>query len=508
VAALENAEPMVVPNAGGYKTMPSVFAIREDGRYLVGHSAKHQRITNPEHTAFATKRLIGRRFDSSEVQRSLKDCVYPIISGPNEDPRVELRGRAFTCPEIAGVLLRELKQSAESCLGEEVDSAVITVPAYFNDTQRQCTRDAGRIAGLDVLRIINEPTAAALAYGMGRAGEERIAIYDLGGGTFDMSILEMSDGVVEVLATAGDTFLGGEDFDRRIVDYLADLFEANEGVDLRKGVESLQRLKDVAERVKCELSQCESSEINLPFIHTTPDGPLHLNHVLSRPTLEDLVGDIVERTLKSVERCLADANLKPDEIDQIVVVGGQSRMPLVQAAVTDFFGKRPHKGVNPDEVVAVGAALQASSLVEEYRDVLLLDVTPLSLGVSTRGGHFSRLIDRNTTVPVSKAHIFTTTHDEQSAVRIRVLQGENDLASDNDLLGEFVLAGIPKAPKGEPEIEVSFDIDSSGIVSVSARDLETGREQSITVNSRGTLSEAEMQRIMAESEAWEMQLKA
>jgi molecular chaperone DnaK len=400
-----------------------------------------------------------------------------------------------------------MKRVAEEYLGEPVTDCVITVPAYFNDTQRQCTKDAGRIAGLEVLRIINEPTAAALAYGLGREEEERIAIYDLGGGTFDISILELGDGVVEVLATAGNTFLGGEDFDRYLVEHVLQEFKTTEGIDLSQDLMALQRLKDAAEKAKCDLSIRESTEINLPFIASDAQGPRHLNYALDRATLEGLVDDIVRGTLKSVEQCVQDAGLQASDIDQIVLVGGQTRMPLVQNAVAEFFGKRPHKGVNPDEVVALGAAIQGSSLVEENDSVLLLDVTPLSLGIATFGGHFARLIERNTTVPVSKAHVFTTTRDDQSAVKIRVLQGESGVAFENDLLGEFVLSGIRPAPKGEPEIEVSFDIDANGIVSASARDMATGKEQSITVNATGTLSEEEIVQIIEENELYEVELK-
>jgi molecular chaperone DnaK len=507
VSVVDNGQPAVVPNTGGYKTTPSIFAISQDGKRLVGHLAKRQAITNSKDTVYASKRLIGRRFDSAEVQRSIDLCPYEIVRGPNDDPRIKIGNKTFTCPEIAGIILREMKRVAEEYLGEPVQEAVITVPAYFNDTQRQSTKDAGKIAGLEVLRIINEPTAAALAYGMGRQADEKIAVYDLGGGTFDISILEMSDGVVEVLSTAGNTFLGGEDLDRVIVGHLVEWFEQNEGIDLRSDTMALQRLKDAAEKAKCDLSIRESTEINLPFIASDAQGPRHLNYTLDRPTLEGLVDDIIRGTLKSVEQCVQDAGLQASDIDQIVLVGGQTRMPLVQNAVAEYFGKRPHKGVNPDEVVALGAAIQGSSLVEEQDNVLLLDVTPLSLGIATFGGHFARLIERNTTVPVSKAHIFTTTRDDQSAVKIRVLQGESGVAFENDLLGEFVLSGIRPAPKGEPEIEVSFDIDANGIVSASARDMATGKEQSITVNATGTLSEDEISQIIEENELYEVELK-
>jgi len=507
VAVMENGQPTVVPNAGGYKTTPSMFAISQDGKRLVGHLAKRQAITNSKNTVSASKRLIGRRFDAAEVQKSIDLCPYEIVRGPNDDPRVRLGGKTFTCPEVSGIILREMKRVAEEYLGEPVQEAVITVPAYFNDTQRQCTKDAGKIAGLEVLRIINEPTAAALAYGMGRHEEQRIAVYDLGGGTFDISILEMSDDVVEVLATAGNTFMGGEDFDRRIVAHLVQWFEEAEGIDLRQDTMALQRLKDASEKAKCDLSFREATEINLPFIASDAKGPRHLNYELTRDILEGLVDDIVGGTLKSVEACVRDAGLSPSEIDQVVLVGGQTRMPLVQNRVSEYFGRRPHKGVNPDEVVALGASIQGASLVEDDQKMLLLDVTPLSLGIGTFGGHFARLIERNTTVPVSKAHIFTTTRDDQSAVKIRVLQGESDLAVENDLLGEFVLSGIRPAPKGEPEISVSFDIDANGIVSVSARDLATGKEQSITVNATGTLSDDEISRIIDENELYEVQLK-
>jgi molecular chaperone DnaK len=507
VAVVDNGQPAVVPNTGGYKTTPSMFAISQDGKRLVGHLAKRQAITNSKDTIFAAKRLIGRRFDSAEVQRSIDLCPYEIVRGPNDDPRIKIGGKTFTCPEISGIILREMKRVAEEYLGEPVQEAVITVPAYFNDTQRQCTKDSGKIAGLEVLRIINEPTAAALAYGMARQADEKIAVYDLGGGTFDISILEMSDGVVEVLATAGNTFLGGEDFDRRIVAHLVQWFQESEGIDLRSDTMALQRLKDAAEKAKCDLSIRESTEINLPFIASDSQGPRHLNYELTREILEALVDDIVRGTLKSVEQCVQDASLSPTDIDQIVLVGGQTRMPLVQNAVAEYCGKRPHKGVNPDEVVALGAAIQGASLMEEDQNVLLLDVTPLSLGIGTYGGHFARLIERNTTVPVSKAHIFTTTRDDQSAVKIRVLQGESETAVENDLLGEFVLSGIRPAPKGEPEVEVSFDIDANGIVSASARDLATGKEQSITVNATGTLSDEEISQIIEENELYEVQLK-
>jgi molecular chaperone DnaK len=504
VAVVENGQPTVIPNAGGYKTTPSMFAVTQDGKRLVGHLAKRQAITNARDTIFASKRLIGRRFEDIEVQRAIDLCPYQIVRGPNDDPRIELTGKVYTCTEVASIILREMKRVAEEYLGEPVQDAVITVPAYFNDSQRQCTKDAGRIAGLEVLRIINEPTAAALAYGFGRRTEEKVAVYDLGGGTFDISILEMGDGVIEVLATAGNTFLGGEDFDREIVSWLIESFRKSDGIDLRGDTMALQRLKDAAEKAKCDLSQRESAEINLPFIASDQSGPRHLSIELTREVLESLVGDIVRGTLKTVEQCVNDAGLSPDEIDQIILVGGQTRMPLVQSAVAEFFGKRAHKGVNPDEVVAVGAAIQGDSLVSEEDSLLLLDVTPLSLGIATYGGHFAKLIERNTTVPVRKSHIFTTTRDNQTAVKIRVLQGESEVAADNDLLGEFVLTGIRRAPKGEPEIEVCFDIDNNGIVSVSARDLQTGKEQSITVNATSTLSEEELQRIIQDQQLYEV----
>ncbi len=507
VSVVENGQAIVIPNSGGYKTTPSMFGISQDGKRLVGHLAKRQAITNARNTVSAAKRLIGRRFDDPEVQKSIDLCPYEIVRGPNEDPRIKIGGKTFTCPEISGIILREMKRVAEEYLSETVLEAVITVPAYFNDTQRQCTKDAGKIAGLEVLRIINEPTAAALSYGMNRKGDETIAVYDLGGGTFDISILEMSDGVIEVLATAGNTFLGGEDFDRRIVQHLLEWFQETEGMDLRGDTMALQRLKDASEKAKCDLSMREMVEINLPFIASDAEGPRHLNYELTREALEALVHDIVEGTLKSVEQCCIDAGVEAKDIDQVVLVGGQTRMPLVQKRVTEYFGKRPHKGVNPDEVVGLGAAVQAAALLDSENDMLLLDVTPLSLGIGTYGGHFARLIERNTTVPVSKGHVFTTTRDDQSAVKIRVLQGESDMAPENDLLGEFVLSGIRPAPKGEPEIEVSFDIDANGIVSVGARDLATGKEQSITVSSTGTLSDTEIDEIIEEHDLYEVELK-
>jgi molecular chaperone DnaK len=481
---MDGGKPSVIPNTGGYKTSPSMFAISQDGKRLVGHLAKRQAITNAKNTVYAAKRLIGRRFDSPELRKALELFPYDIIEGPNGDARIVIADKTFSCSEVSGIILREMKRIVEEYLGEPVSEAVITVPAYFNDTQRQCTKDAGKIAGLEVLRIINEPTAAALAYGLGGKVAEKIAVYDLGGGTFDISVLDLAEGVVEVLAVSGNTFLGGEDFDRRIVDYILEEFQAREGLDLTDDLMALQRLKDAAEKAKCDLSSLQVTEINLPFIANDATGARHLNMELSRDTLEALVSDIVNQTMKCVEQCVADAGLRPADIDHVVLVGGQTRTPMVQRAVSDFFGKPPNRGVNPDEVVATGAAIQGNLLVSGDRDLLL--------------------IQRNTTVPVRKSHIFTTTRDDQTAVKIRVLQGESDQASENHLLGEFVLSDIPQAVKGVPEIDVAFDIDANGIVNVSARDVASDKEQSITVNTTGTLSDEEMQQIISENAEFEL----
>jgi molecular chaperone DnaK len=504
VAVIDGGRPVVIPNTGGYKTSPSVFAISQDGKRLVGHLAKRQAITNSRNTVSASKRLIGRRFECPEVATAIEISPYEIVRGPSEEARIVIAGKPFSCSEIAGIILREMKRVAEEYLSEPVSDVIITVPAYFNDAQRQSTKDAGKIAGLEVVRIINEPTAAALAYGLGREVEEKIAVYDLGGGTFDISILELGEGVVEVLATAGNTFLGGEDFDRRLVDHILKQFEQEEGLDLRGDRMALQRLKDAAEKAKCDLSSLNTTEVNLPFIANDANGARHLNMEITREVLEGLVGDIVGRTVENVESCVRDAGLTPDQIDHVILVGGQTRMPMVQSAVAEFFGKRPNKGVNPDEVVAIGAAIQGHVLVSKDRDLLLLDVTPLSLGIATFDGHFAKLIEKNTTVPVRKSHIFTTTRDEQTAVKIRVLQGDGNRADDNHLLGEFVLTNLRCAPKGEPEIDVAFEIDANGIVSVSARDLATDGEQSITVNATGTLSDQEIERIIQENEGHEL----
>jgi molecular chaperone DnaK len=508
VAILEDGQPVVIPNTGGYKTTPSIFAVTEDGKRLVGHLAKRQAITNPKHTVHAVKRLIGRDFDAPEVQRVKERLPYELVPGPNNDTRVQVAGRVYTAPEISAIVLREMKRVVEEYLGESVQQACLTVPAYFNDGQRQTTRDAGKIAGLDILRIINEPTAAALAYGYGRVETETIVVYDLGGGTFDVSILQMGDGVIEVLATSGDTFLGGEDFDTSLMEYLLDLFEEKEGISLRGDMMARQRLRDAAEKAKCDLSQVGSTEINLPFIAADASGnALHLSTLLQREKLEELTGELVERTRAICERALEDAKVSVDNVDHVILVGGQTRMPLVQAFVGEFFGKAPHKGVNPDEVVAVGAAIQASMLGEDTQGPLLVDVTPLSLGIATYGGQCARMIERNTTVPCSRREIFTTTRENQSTVKIRVLQGESDTAAENDLLGEFALTGIRPAPVGEPEIEVTFDIDANGIVSVSAKDLATNEKQSIQVNPRGTLTNDELEKIAGEFDSDEVAVR-
>jgi molecular chaperone DnaK len=493
VGIVEDGTPVVIPNRGGYKTTPSMVAIAENGKRLVGHIAKRQAITNAENTVYAAKRLIGRKWGSAAVRSSIETMPYRIVEGPHNDVRVMLRDQVFSIPEVSAYILQEMKIISEEYLGEEVAKAVVTVPAYFNDGQRQATKDAGRVAGLDVIRIINEPTAAALAYGFGRSMERKVAVYDLGGGTFDISLLEIGNGVFEVISTAGDTFLGGEDFDKRIIDWLVFAFQKEHKVDLRKDKMALQRLKDVSEKAKCELSSVRETEINLPFIISTGrNEALHLQTSLSRGKLEELTADLIERTVEICLRTLSEAQIDKKEIEDVILVGGMTRMPKVQEMVAEFFGMEPCKGVHPDEVVALGAAIQGAALMDEKSDVLLLDVTPHSLGIMIVGGYFHRLIEQNTTVPTSKSHVFTTVKDNQTSVKILVLQGESDRAEENELLGEFILTGLRRAARGEVEVEVTFAISADGIVSVKAKDLETGLEQSITVTATSGLTEDEI----------------
>ena len=501
VAVLEGGDPVVITNAEGSRITPSVVAITESGERLVGQIARRQAITNPENTIFAIKRLIGRRYDDPEVQKAAKVLPYKIVRADNGDAWVEIRGKKYSPAEISAFILAKMKQTAEDHLGEKVTPAVITVPAYFNDSQRQATKDAGKIAGLEVLRIINEPTAASLAYGLDKKKDEKIAVFDLGGGTFDISILEIGEGVFEVKATNGDTFLGGEDFDQRVIDYLADEFRKDQGIDLRKDRMALQRLKEAAEKAKCELSSAMETDINLPFITADQTGPKHLSMKLTRAKLEALCADLLERLDGPCLTALKDAGLSTKDIDEVVLVGGMTRMPAVQARVKKLFGKEPHRGVNPDEVVAIGAAIQAAVLKGEVKDVLLLDVTPLSLGIETLGGVFTKLIEKNTTIPTRKSQVFSTAADNQSAVTIRVFQGEREMAADNKLLGQFDLVGIPPAPRGVPQIEVTFDIDANGIVHVSAKDLGTGKEQSIQITASSGLSKDEIERMVKDAEA-------
>jgi molecular chaperone DnaK len=501
VACLEGDKPVVIPNAEGSRTTPSIVAIAASGERLVGQLAKRQILTNPEHTVHAVKRLIGRKKADPDLKQHLSVAPYEIVAAENGDARIRLRGKDYSPAEISAIILSKMKEIAEEYLGEEVTEAVITVPAYFDDAQRQATKDAGKIAGLEVLRIINEPTAAALAYGAEKARSERVAVYDLGGGTFDISVLELRAGVFEVRATNGDTYLGGEDFDRRIIDWLAEAFLGQHQIDLRKEKMALQRLKEAAERAKHELSSSLQTDVNLPFIASTGQGPLHLQTSLTRAKLETLVEDLIQKTVEPVQKALADAKLNPSDIDQVILVGGQTRMPRVQQVVEEIFGKKPSKKVDPDEVVAVGAAIQAGVLKGTVQEVLLLDVTPLSLGVETSGGVFTRLIPRNTTIPTRKQETFSTAVDNQPFVEVHVLQGEREMAEDNKSLAKFQLLGIPPAPRGVPQIQVTFDLDANGIVSVSARDLGTGKEQSIKVTPTSGLTEAEIARITAEAEA-------
>jgi molecular chaperone DnaK len=500
VAIMEGGEPKVIANVEGSRTTPSVVAFSESGERLVGQIAKRQAITNPINTVFSVKRLIGRKYEDPEVQRDLKILPYKIVRADNGDAHIEMRGRRYSPAEISAMILTKMKQTAEEYLGEKVTEAVITVPAYFNDAQRQATKDAGKIAGLEVARIINEPTAASMAYGLEKKKDERIAVFDLGGGTFDISILELGEGVFEVKSTNGDTHLGGDDFDQRVMDYLADEFLREQGIDLRKDKMALQRLKEAAEKAKCELSTSLETEVNLPFITADASGPKHLLIKISRAKLEDLVADLIDKTQGPCLQALKDAKATPQDIDEVILVGGMTRMPKVQEKVKAIFAKEPHKGVNPDEVVAVGAAIQAGVLKGEVKDVLLLDVTPLSLGIETLGAVFTKIIERNTTIPTQKGQVFSTAADNQTAVTIHVLQGEREMAAGNKTLGRFELFGIPAAPRGVPQIEVTFDIDANGIVDVSAKDLGTGKEQSIRITAPSGLNKEEIDKLVKEAE--------